>query len=387
MPLKIAIVGSGPAGCMVACNLDKTFDITLFDKNSPLKTLLPTGGGKCNLAHAEYDFKELAKNYPRGEKFLYSVFSKFGTNETLDFFEKIGIKTYTRKDNRIFPTSNSSQDVRDKFLSQLKHCNFKKEQVNLIKKHENKFSIETNKSTYIFDVVIIATGGKNGYEPLKDLGHTVITPKPSLVGLKTNPNFKQLQGVTIRNCKITENKNIFIGDILFTDSGITGPAVFELSSYNARKEIPYDIHIDFLNKDIDLQELFDKNPHKNLGTLLSEYLPKSAVNTLLDIDLTQKCSNVRANTKELVYKLLSDYPFKVTGCRKDGETVTCGGISLDEINSKTFESKLIQNLYICGEVLNVDGLCGGYNLQFCWSSGYLAAETINDNIKNCNKNL
>ena len=116
---KVAIIGGGPAGCICAYFLQNNFDVVVFDKKSPLKTLLPTGGGRCNLCHAEYDFRELASNYPRGEKFLYSIFSKFGTADTLDFFETIGVKTYMQDDMRFFPTSNSASDVREKILNSL----------------------------------------------------------------------------------------------------------------------------------------------------------------------------------------------------------------------------------------------------------------------------
>ena len=378
---KIAIVGAGPSGCMAACNLNKKFEVTLFDKSSPLKTLLPTGGGKCNLAHAEYDFKELAKSYPRGEKFLYSVFSKFSTAETLDFFEKIGVKTYTREDNRIFPLSNSSQDVRTKILNQMHHCKFKKEEVLSVKKIDSGYEIKTTKAKYFSDIVIVAIGGKSSYKILQDLGHTIVSPKPALVGLKTKQNFKNVQGVTIKNCKILSDKKEYFGNILFTNDGITGPPVFELSSVNARKSFPYEISVDFINEDLDLQKLFDENPHKNLGNLLAEFLPKSIVNTLFSVDLTQKCHAVRANTKVLVDNFLRKYKFEIVGTRKDGETVACGGVSLGEINSKNFESKLNKNLYIIGEVLDIDGFCGGYNLQYCWSSGYLSANSINDKCK------
>ena len=123
---KVAIIGGGPAGCMCAYYLQNDFDVTIFDLSTPLRTLLPTGGGRCNLAYAEYDFKELAKNYPRGEKFLYSVFSRFNTADTIDFFETIGLKTYIQDDGRIFPVSNSSKDVREKFLKALDKVRFVK---------------------------------------------------------------------------------------------------------------------------------------------------------------------------------------------------------------------------------------------------------------------
>lgn len=377
---SIAIIGAGPAGCMCACNLDKSFEVTLFDKSSPLKTLLPTGGGKCNLAFAEYDFKELAKNYPRGEKFLYSAFSRFGTQETLEFFEKIGVKTYEREDKHIFPTSNNAQEVRQALLNQLKYCKIKSEKITEINKLDKGFKIKSEKNSYYFDVVVIAIGGKSGYSILKNLNHTIEKPCPALVGLKTKPQFKELQGVTIKNCKIKSEKYEFAGDILFTDDGITGPAVFNLSSINAKKELPYKIYIDFLNKDIDWQLIFDTNPKKNLINVLNDLLPKSFANLILEkhgISSEQKCCTIRSNTKILLDKIFRNYELDVIATRKDGEIVTCGGVNLNEINPKTFQSKIIENLYFCGEVLNVDGFCGGFNLQNCWASGFLSAESIN----------
>ena len=375
---KVAIIGAGPAGCMVACNLDKDLEVTLFDKNSPLKTLLPTGGGRCNLANAEYDFRELAKNYPRGEKFLYSVFSRFSTTDTLDFFENIGVKTYTQDDNRIFPISNSAKEVREKILANLKHCKFVKEEVVDIKRLDNGFKVKTNKAEYLFDIVVLSIGGKGNYNLAKKLGHTIIDPKPALVGLNTTPNYPQMQGICIKNCKIISEKTILEGDILFTNHGITGPAIFKLSSINARKEMPYKIIIKFLNRDIDFQKVFDTNSHKDLRNILSDFLPKNFINTVLkDIDLTQKGYSIKSNTKELVKKLLTSHEFYINGTKKDGETVISGGISTDEIESKTLKSKILDNLYFCGEILNIDGYCGGFNLQNCWSTGYITAKSIN----------
>ena len=378
MGQKVAIIGSGPAGCMTACNLSKSFEITLFDKSKPLKTLLPTGGGRCNLAHAEFNFKELAKNYPRGEKFLYSLFSRFGTQETLDFFEKIGIKTYTQENGRIFPISNSAQDVRNAILSKLHHCKFKEEEIVSIKKLEHGFEVKSTQASYYFDIVVVAIGGKSSYKMLSDLGHTIIEPKPSLVGLVTEPNYKVLQGISLQNVLVKSGKTQIEGDILFTDNGITGPAIFDLSSINARKDLPYEITIDFLNKDIDWQNLFDKNPHKELKNIVSEFLPKAFVNEILkNIDLTQKGHEIKSNTKVLVNNTIRNFKIKIINTRKNGETVTAGGVLLKEIDSKTLQSRFSNGLYICGEVLDIDGFCGGYNLQNCWSTGYITAIAIN----------
>ena len=381
MAKKVAIIGSGPAGCMTACNLDKSFEITLFDKSKPLKTLLPTGGGRCNLAHAEFNFKELAKNYPRGEKFLYSVFSRFSTQETLDFFEKIGIKTYTQENGRIFPISNSAQDVRNAILSKLHHCKFKEEEILSIKKLEKGFEVKSAQTSYYFDIVVVAIGGKSSYKILSNLGHSIVEPKPALVGLITEPHYKNLQGISLQNVLIKSGKTQIEGDILFTDNGITGPAIFELSSINARKDLPYEITIDFINKNIDWQNLFDKNPHKELKNIISEILPKTFVNEIFkNVNLTQKGHEIKSNTKVLVNSTIQNFRFKIINTRKNGETVTSGGISLKEIDSKTLQSKITDCLYICGEVLDIDGFCGGYNLQNCWSTGYITAVAINSNL-------
>ncbi len=164
---SVVIIGAGPAGCMCAYYASQHADVTLFEASSPLHTLLYTGGGRCNLAYAEYDFKELAKFYPRGEKFLYSVFSRFGTLETINFFKEIGVETYTQDDLRIFPVSNSAKDVRDKFLKSLQKCKFIKEKVLDIKKLEQGFSVKTNLNNYQFDKVVIAIGGHAAFHWLK----------------------------------------------------------------------------------------------------------------------------------------------------------------------------------------------------------------------------
>ena len=189
---NIAIIGAGAAGCMCAYFLlKKGLNVTIFDIGSPLRTLLPTGGGRCNLAHAEFDFKELAKNYPRGEKFLYSVFSKFGTADTLSTFEEIGVNTYTQENGRIFPESNSAKEVREAILKNIQNADFIKENVVGIEQKDFAFKLKTNKAQYLFDKVIIATGGHSGLKLLENLGISLIEQKPSLVGLNTKESFKE----------------------------------------------------------------------------------------------------------------------------------------------------------------------------------------------------
>lgn len=350
---KIAIIGGGPAGCMCAYFLQDKFDVTIFDLGSPLRTLLPTGGGRCNLAHAEYDFKELAQNYPRGEKFLYSVFSRFSTADAVEFFENIGVKTYIQDDMRIFPVSNSAQDVRDKFLKALKKVKFQKETVT---------ELDFDK----FDYIVVAVGGHSSYDLIKD--HKIVAPKPALVGLRTAEKFPP--GISLKNVLSSGFKD----DLLFTHEGISGPLIYKISSVNARGEFPYKIILDFC-EEFDLQDLLNSNPHKSIKNLLSEFVPKSFAEFLLD-NGDEKCCNINGKTRDKILQKLHKFEVTVTGTSKGGEVVTCGGVSLDEVDSRTMQSKINPNLYFCGEVLDIDGFCGGFNLQNCWSTAFVAAQSI-----------
>ena len=258
---RVGIVGAGAAGCAVAC-FARGQNLTLFDNGEPLRTLLYTGGGRCNLAHAQYDFKELAKNYPRGEKFLYSVFSRFATTQTLEFFKEIGVDTYTQEDDRIFPKSNSAKDVREKILNHTykNKAKFIKENVYKIEKINDVFIINEK---YEFDKIVISTGGHSEYAIIKSLGHSIIEPKPALVGLITEQKHG-LEGVSLKNIEIKVGKRTFNGDMLFTKNGVSGPIIYTISSIFARtdygKNNPLKLSINFGIKDLEL----DKNGKKEV---------------------------------------------------------------------------------------------------------------------------
>ncbi|MBP3821000.1 aminoacetone oxidase family FAD-binding enzyme [bacterium] len=359
----VAVIGAGPAGCICAKFLsDYGFEVSLFDKGKFLRTLLPTGGGKCNLANALYDFKELAQNYPRGEKFLYSVFSKFSTSDTLDFFKSIGVETYTREDNRIFPISNSAKEVREKLLKSLK-CNFISEEV---LKVEEGYKVITNKSKYFFDIVVIAIGGHSGVDLLKTFDIRTIPQTPSLVGLKTKEDFSSLSGVSINN-------------VLFTHKGVSGPLIYEISSKKARENFPYKIFLKLVQID-NLQDLLNKNPHKEIKNLISHFIPKSLAEFVLGSEGNKKCHEIDGKTRDKIISKLENFEITATGKVSEGEVVTCGGVDLKEINPKTLESKKYKGLYFCGEILDIDGFCGGFNLQNCWSTGFVVANAINSVI-------
>ena len=401
---KIAVIGGGPSGITAAlfAAQNKENEIFVFDKSIILNTLLPTGGGRCNLAFAQYNFKELAKFYPRGEKFLYSIFSKFSTAQTIDFFEKIGVKTYTQDDLRIFPVSNSSKEVKNALLKETaKHKNIKKvfENVVEIKKKDKIFELKTNKNSYIFDKIVISTGGRGtGQKLAQNLGHNIIELRPALSSLITKEkDFSALSGVSLKDLSATvffENKKIktLSGDFLFTHRGISGPVVYKISSYCAyldfNEKNPLTISFNLVNKNF---ETFDEkflnnlkhNPQKETASILSEYLPKNLALKVLEVKQVNpktKAGQLTKTDRLKISKSVTNFVFHAVGITKGEEIVTAGGVDLKEIEPKTLESKLVEGLYFCGEVLDIDGLTGGFNLQNCWSTGYVAGQALKEKV-------
>lgn len=369
---KVGILGAGPSGCASAYFLKNFCDVTLFDFRLPLTTLLPTGGGRCNFAHAEFDFKELAKNYPRGEKFLYSIFSKFSTSDTLSMFEQIGIDYYIQDDMRIFPKSNSSEDVRGKFLVKLNNVSIKKERGLRIEPQENsRIKLITDMGAYTFDALIISIGGHSDISIVTRLGVNVEPQIPALTGFKTKQDFSSLAGITLQNVALED----LVGDILFTHKGISGPLIYKYSSLNINKKYPYEIFVDLYPKEIPLQDLLNTNPHKQIDNLLSDFLPRRLVDYLLS-NPTAKCHTINGKDRDKILNTIHNFPINILSTVKDGEVVMSGGVSLKDINTKTLESKKIKNLYFTGEVLDIDGFCGGFNLQNCWSTAYVVSEAI-----------
>ena len=370
---NVAIIGAGASGSICAYYLLKSgIDVTIFDKGSPLRTLLPTGGGRCNLAHAEYDFRELAKNYPRGEKFLYSVFSKFSTSDTLDLFEEFGVKTYTQEDGRIFPEANSAKFVREKILDHIGR-NVVKEEVLNITLHKDGYKIKTTKAEYFFNHVVLAAGGHSGYSLAENIGVNIVPPRPSLVGLNTKENFKELSGTVVKNC----TSEGFEGDLLFTHFGVSGPLIYKISSVKAFDEFPYEIEIDLCPTLEDFQEVLNSNPHKKIKNILSNFLPQKVVKYVLSgMNETEKAHNINGKIRELILEKIHHFKLNITGANRGEETVTAGGVNLNEINPKTMEVKKHPKLYCIGEFLNIDGFCGGFNLQNAWSTAYIASTGI-----------
>lgn len=362
---KIAIVGAGPAGIYCALNIllsfksfkFENFQISIFDKGQALRTILPTGGGRCNLTNSISDIREFASNFPRGEKFLYSLFSRHFNMDSIDLFKKIGILTYVQEDGRIFPKSNSAKDVKDKLLNELR----KYKNVKFINK--NISSIDELKA---YDVIVIATGSRNCIKLLESTKQPLVPFEKALCALNIE-DFKFPKGVSIKSLD---------GDFVFTDNGISGPLAFKISSLKVYDEFPFEVSIRLFDCN-ELCKLIEQNPKKAIGNLVSKFIPKSLASIIVD-DFNKKAAEV-SKQKIDSYSVLR---LKIISKANQGEIVNAGGVDLKYID-KNCKSKLKNNLWFCGEVLNIDGFCGGFNLQNCWSSAYVVACDVVEFIINC----
>ncbi len=359
-----------------------------------------SGGGRCNVTHHCFDNRELVKNYPRGSKELLQVFSQFSVKETIDWFKDKGIILKTEDDGRMFPYSDSSQTIIDCFLELSKILNIKIKmlhEVFSIQKTEEIFLIKTNQAILNAHTIICASGGHNkseAYHVIKNLGHTIDSPLPSLftINLPTDAIKKELQGVSVKNAevKIANSKLKYSGPVLITHWGLSGPAVLKLSAFAAKEfyEMNYisTIHINWvypLNLNETLAELKSIREQKNkafpltyshfdLPKRLWEFLCiKSGINNLKPWAET---SNIQLN--QLAENLCnSHYAMEGKTTFKE-EFVTCGGIQLKEVDFKTMQSKLVPGLFFCGEILNIDGITGGFNFQSAWSTAWVCAQNV-----------
>lgn len=389
---NIAIIGCGASGGFASVLLSKNPNckIVAFDTKEPFSTLLPTGGGRCNLTNNNPDVFDFVKNYPRGEKFLLSVFSRFGVEKTRALFKDLGIKTYVQKDNRVFPTSDSSRVVIQTLQKHLNTDNFelKKEKVFSIKKETEKFIINDK---YKFDYVIISTGGRgNGFELAKSLGHNIIDVKPSLCSLDIKEKYLyNLSGLSFQNTEANiqlGKKKLYVnGDLLFAHKFVTGPVIFKVSALSAFEEISFDKPLNITLKLVDLsiddlEQEIKNNSKKTIKNVFCKFAPESYIMEILKankIDGNKQASQIKKSEKEILYNSLTQLKLTAIARIKDSEIVSAGGIDLNEIDSKTMQSKLIEGLYFTGEVLNIDAYTGGYNLQNCWSTAWIVANNFN----------
>lgn len=379
--------------------------VVLIEKNFCLGTkLLLTGGGRCNLTN-DIDARTFISQLGKNGKFLFSALHKFGVKETLDFFQSRGLKIKVENNNRVFPASNKAADVLDVLIKELKKNQVEILFSNPVKKivtqnnKINKIVLADNREI-LADNFIVATGGKSypqtgcvgdGYKWLKQMGHSIISPCPSLTPLLLKDNFvKDLQGLCVSEAKLTlfqgVKKVISInGDIIFTATGISGPGALDLSRAISPEAInDLAVEIDFWPQleisalDIKLQQALASGARqiKNClgGLVIPKFLP--ILFKLSKINPEKKSGAISRQERLSLAKLLKNFRLKIRALAGfDKAMITKGGVALAEIDPQTMRSKKISNLFICGEVLDLDGPTGGYNLQICWTSGYVTGES------------
>ena len=406
------IIGGGPAGLMAAISSAKNEDkVTIIEKmNSCGKKLLITGKGRCNITNNAQMDKFMA-NTPTNQKFLYGVFNNFTNKDIIELLESEGVKTKVERGERVFPVSDRAQDVLEALLHILK-----KENVQILTNttakriitdaEKNVLGVELDDGKEIkADKIILATGGKSypvtgstgdGYRIAKDLGHTITKIEPSLVPLTSHDEVcKKLQGLSLRNVAIQLqicDKVVYkdFGEMLFTHFGVSGPIVLSASSYLVKtKNIEQILKEDKVELEIDLKPAlseekldarilrdFDEQKNKQFKNSLDKLLPQKLIPVIIEktnINESKKINEITKQERQKLVNELKHFKISINGTRPIEEAiVTSGGINIKEINPKTMESKLINGLYFAGEIIDVDCLTGGYNLQVAWSTGYTA---------------
>lgn len=401
--MKIAIIGAGAAGCFAAANIpySEGNEVVVFEKTGKaLQKVKASGGGRCNTTHHLFDIPELTEKYPRGKQFLKKTLHQFGPEETINWFEQRGVKLKVEADGRMFPVTDDSQTIIDciwqEMMQQKVEVQYHKNLERIEKIPSNFILHFADQSSYECDRILIACGGfpkPEQYKWLLDLGHTIQSPAPSLFtfNLPKHP-ITSLMGVSVPEVtvKVSGTKIIEKGPILITHWGLSAPAVLRTSAWGARvlQEKNYDflVQINWLNdiKENELRERF-ADLRKEIGKQLIQHknpfdLPRRLWDfLLLDIGIKEEIrwGELPAALQNKLIERLIRHEFHVKGKTTfKEEFVTCGGINLSEVNAQTMESKLLLGLFFAGEILDVDGITGGFNFQHAWASGFIAAKNM-----------
>lgn len=397
---QIIIIGGGAAGFFCASNLDETqYKITILEQNSDvLQKVKVSGGGRCNVTHACFDPRELVQFYPRGNKELLSVFTKFQPGDTMDWFDQRKVSLKIENDNRIFPESNSSQTIINTFLNEVQQKNVEvktKCAVKEIVKQDAQYLVKTNSGDFVADYIIYTTGSSpKSLKIIENLGHKIVDLVPSLFTFNIKDELlTDMAGTSFEMAQtaIPKLKTEESGPLLITHWGLSGPAILKISAWEAislaQLKYHFEIEVNFISMAIqDAEEVFQhfkhNNPKKSIGQskifdVTNRFWQK--VLNVSKVDLNKQIAHISGKEMQAILENLCRKKFQVTGKStfKD-EFVTAGGVDLKEINFKNMSSKLLPNFYIAGEVLNIDAVTGGFNFQACWSEAWLIAQDLNN---------
>lgn len=410
----VAVIGAGPAGMMAAISAAEIgARVVLIEKNeTPGKKLLLTGGGRCNLTNLELDLRKLVANYGETGAFLFHAFSEFGPKDSVEFFNKLGVETMVENNRRVLTGSGKADDVLEALVGRLKNLGVEMiygRKVATINKKDNSISsiIIAGGETIGAKNYIIATGGKSypgtgstgdGYDWAHTLGHKIIKLAPALVPIKIKePWTKDLAGISLKRAGITVFRNqkkiiSAAGEILFTHFGLSGPAILNISAgigdLPGKSEVVISLNLlPALNRDElekNILENFQNNPNKILKNCLADFIPSGLSPAIAQIANANPAKTVNDVTKEERRRLVEamrDLRLTVSGLLEiETGMVTAGGVEPEGIDDKTMRSKTINNLFFAGEIINVHGVTGGFNLQQCWSTGRLAGIAASGNV-------
>lgn len=405
--LTIAVIGAGAAGYFTAVNaarMNPGLSVTIFEKGREvLSKVRVSGGGRCNVTHHCFDAEMLSKSYPRGRRMLRWSFEQFGAKDTVRWFEERGVKLKAEEDGRMFPVTDSSETIISCLISEAKKFGVNVltgtgiHQIEPLK--NGGFRLTTSKGKpYTFDRVVVATGGYNRekmYEWLKELGHSVRKPVPSLFTFNFREKiFSDLAGISVNpvQVKILETSFSEMGPLLITHWGFSGPAVLKLSAWAARelhdREYRFDVQVNWLHplKEQQVREkLLDQRKVNARKSVLKQEIfsvPSRLWERFISLSNINSEKNWADVSNKEIYELTQNlykgtYNIQGKTTYKE-EFVTCGGIPLEEINPDTLESKIVPGLFFVGEVLDIDGITGGFNFQAAWTNGWLTARAISE---------
>jgi predicted Rossmann fold flavoprotein len=408
MSQQLLVIGGGAAGFFCAINaarMNPQLQVTILEKSSKLLSKVKvSGGGRCNTTHACFDITEMSKKYPRGGNFVKKTFHQFFTTDTIQWFEERGVKLKAEEDGRMFPVTDSSQTIIDCLMKEATRYNVRillNAEVRSLKYYDHLFSINLSDLRLLTsDFVCIACGGypKSAmFEWVKELGHTIVEPVPSLFtfNIPQHPITK-LMGVSVDNArlKIIGTRLEQEGPLLITHWGLSGPAVLKLSAWGARQlamdNWQFSVSINWVpeHNEQSLQQLFQSlrfdNATQKIMNRNPPGLPQRLWEFLLEhseINKQKRWADLAAKEQNKLIKNLCACEFAIRGKTTfKEEFVTAGGINLDEVDANTMMSKKLPNLFFAGEVMNVDGITGGFNFQHAWTSGFIAAKNIGLNL-------